>query len=46
MRTKILLLDNSLNVSEIAYEVGYNDPKYFSRIFFEEFSITPSKFNL
>ncbi|MBL4663390.1 MAG: response regulator [Flavobacteriaceae bacterium] len=45
-KAKILLLDDSLNVSEIAYEVGYNDPKYFSRIFSEEFGVTPSKFNL
>lgn len=29
-------------VSEIAYEVGFNDPKYFTRCFAKEFGITPS----
>jgi YesN/AraC family two-component response regulator len=28
-----LLLSNSLNISEIAYRIGFNDPKYFSRCF-------------
>lgn len=33
-----------LNVSEIAYQVGFNDPKYFTRCFFKEYNILPSKF--
>ena len=30
-------------VSDIAYEVGFNDPKYFTRCFTSQFNITPSK---
>ena len=31
-----------MNISEIAYEVGFNDPKYFTRCFTKEFNVTPS----
>jgi len=31
-----------LNISEIAYEVGFNDPKYFTRCFTKHFNVTPS----
>ncbi len=31
------------NISEIAYEVGFNDPKYFTRCFSKHFNIAPSK---
>ena len=31
-----------LNISEIAYEIGFNDPKYFTRCFTKEFNATPS----
>ena len=41
-----LLLKNKvsreMNISEIAYEVGFNDPKYFTRCFTKHFNITPS----
>lgn len=33
---------HSMNISEIAYEVGFNDPKYFTRCFTRHFNITPS----
>ncbi|MDH6313930.1 signal transduction histidine kinase/ligand-binding sensor domain-containing protein/DNA-binding response OmpR family regulator [Parabacteroides sp. PFB2-10] len=40
------ILENSKNnniiVSEIAYRVGFNDPKYFSRCFVKQYKITPS----
>ncbi len=29
-------------VSEVAYEVGFNDPKYFTRCFTKEFGVAPS----
>lgn len=31
------------NISDIAYDVGFNDPKYFTRCFTKQFNITPSK---
>ncbi|MDR2915054.1 MAG: response regulator [Tannerella sp.] len=34
--------NNNLIVSEIAYRVGFNDPKYFSRCFVKQYKITPS----
>ena len=35
--------NKDLNISEIAYEVGFNDPKYFTRCFAKEFNATPSE---
>lgn len=40
-RAKSLLEQGELNVSEAAYEVGFNDPLYFSRVFSKEFGISP-----
>ena len=38
-----LLNNNSgKNISELAYSVGFNDPKYFTRCFTKEFGFTPS----
>ena len=34
--------NTDMNISEIAYEVGFNDPKYFTRCFTKEFNATPS----
>ena len=34
--------NKDMNISEIAYEVGFNDPKYFTRCFTKEFDATPS----
>jgi AraC-like DNA-binding protein len=42
-RAKELLLAGEKNVSEVAYAVGFDDPKYFSRVFTEEFGVPPSK---
>jgi AraC-like DNA-binding protein len=39
-----LLLNNSLNIAEVAYRVGFNDPKYFSRQFKNEIGLTPKKY--
>lgn len=37
-----LLRENKLNISEIALEVGYNNPSYFSRSFFQKYGVKPS----
>ncbi|MBE6253647.1 MAG: helix-turn-helix domain-containing protein [Bacteroidales bacterium] len=39
---EILESGSDLTVSEVAYEVGFNDPKYFTRCFAKEFGIPPS----
>lgn len=38
------LRDSQLNVSEIAYKLGFNNPKYFTKYFKEEFGISPSEY--
>lgn len=37
-----MLQTTSLNISEIAYELGFSDPNYFSRAFSKEFGMAPS----
>ncbi|MDU1905874.1 MAG: two-component regulator propeller domain-containing protein [Dysgonomonas sp.] len=39
-----LLRTTDLNISEVAYKVGFNDPFYFSRCFKDQFEITPTQF--
>jgi DNA-binding response OmpR family regulator len=39
-----MLLNNKGNISEIAFSVGFNDPKYFSRCFKSEFGLTPREY--
>lgn len=41
-RAAQLLRESQLNISEIAYRCGFNNPKYFSRYFKEEFGVLPS----
>lgn len=38
-----LLLQGNLNVSEVAYSVGFTDPKYFSNCFKKEYEKLPSE---
>jgi signal transduction histidine kinase/AraC-like DNA-binding protein len=38
-----LLRNSEMNVSEVAYEVGFNDPRYFIRVFSEEFGKPPGE---
>lgn len=40
-KAKELLQTSDLNISEIAYEVGFSSPSYFSRSFAEEFGSSP-----
>ena len=39
-----LLKTRSFNISEVAYQVGFNDPKYFSRIFKRVYGVTPTEY--
>jgi signal transduction histidine kinase/DNA-binding response OmpR family regulator len=39
-----LLKKGELQISEIAYNTGFNDPKYFSRIFKKYYQCTPSEY--
>ena len=39
-----LLKTTDMNVSEIAYRVGFNDPDYFSKCFKELFAMRPTQF--
>ena len=41
-RAAQLLRESQLHVSEVAYEVGFNNPRYFSRYFKDEFGVLPS----
>jgi len=43
-RAALLLSKSQMNVSEIAFQVGFNDPKYFSKHFKNEFGVLPSKY--
>lgn len=40
----LMLKNNITSISEVAYEVGFSDPKYFSSCFKNEFNITPSEY--
>lgn len=42
-KARELLLTGQKTVSEAAYEVGFSDPKYFSRVFTQEYGLPPSK---
>lgn len=37
-----LLRETRMNISEVAYQVGFNNPKYFTKYFKEEFGMLPS----
>lgn len=42
-RAKELLLDNTYNIAEIAYQTGFSNPSYFSKSFKKEFGSSPSE---
>ena len=39
-----LLHEQKGNISEIAFETGFNSPAYFSKCFFDKYQILPSKY--
>ncbi len=43
-RSKELLLEDALPISEVAYRCGYNDPLYFARAFRRIFQNSPSEY--
>lgn len=43
-QAKQLLTNTSLTIQQIAFEIGYNDEKYFSRLFKKNTGLSPSDF--
>lgn len=43
-RAAQLLVKSGMSVAEVAYEVGFNTPKHFTKSFKEEFNVTPSQY--
>lgn len=41
---KKMLLQSDDSIATVAYNVGFSDPRFFSRVFAKEFQLTPSKF--
>ena len=39
-----MLRENQYTISEIAYQTGFSDPSYFSRVFKSVFQITPKEY--
>ena len=43
-KAKVLLKEHGVSISDVAYDSGFKDPAYFSRIFSKEFGLSPSEF--
>ncbi|WP_172826968.1 AraC family transcriptional regulator [Flammeovirga sp. SJP92] len=43
-KAEVLLVTSSDNISEIAYKVGFSDPKYFSKVFRQDKELTPTEY--
>ena len=43
-RAEQLLRESQLTVSEVAYSVGFNNPRYFSKYFKEMYGVMPSQY--
>ena len=45
-KAAVLIQESNLNISEIAYKVGFNDALYFSKCFKKQFGTTPSLYGV
>ncbi|HRX11078.1 MAG TPA: helix-turn-helix domain-containing protein [Draconibacterium sp.] len=45
-KAAVLIRESNLNISEIAYRVGFNDALYFSKCFKKQFGTTPSLYGV
>jgi AraC-like DNA-binding protein len=45
-RAEKLIRDSDLQVSEVAYKVGYSTPEYFTKVFKSHYKCTPREFRL
>ncbi len=43
-KSGILLENMELNISEIAFTMGFKDPSYFVKVFKKQMSVTPGKY--
>jgi AraC-like DNA-binding protein len=43
-RAAQLLAKSQLTVMEVAYKVGFNDPRYFTKHFKSEYGVTPTQY--
>lgn len=41
---RIMLLETDLNIGQVAFAVGFTNPKYFSRLFSKVFQVSPRAF--
>ncbi|MBN2010531.1 AraC family transcriptional regulator [candidate division KSB1 bacterium] len=41
---KNMLVEGNRSISEIAFELGFENPPYFSRMFIKEVGMSPKKF--
>jgi AraC-like DNA-binding protein len=44
IEAKNLLLHSEKTISEIGFELGYNEKSYFTRVFHAKMGVTPSRF--
>jgi AraC-like DNA-binding protein len=43
-RASELLMEQKLTISEVAYEVGFSSPSYFSKCFQKQYQTSPTDF--
>lgn len=43
-KAAVLMVNYGYNISQVAYMVGFNDPKYFTKSFKKHFALTPKDF--